>query len=181
MVKFYQHSFTYDYQWQSVTLAFWLRYPNPFASHVLAVDVLDRYVDENGVLKTTRLVLKKGKVPKWFPENFMKNSEAFIIEESEVNPHTKTMITRTKNLNHVRIMQVEETQIFKQHESNSDITTCKTEARIVSRFGWGLTGRIEGFGQSNFIANAAKARLGMTHILQLIRDKQLNRGSSFLT
>jgi hypothetical protein len=75
-----------------VTLAFWVRYPNPFANHgkkrkrsykekpvltffsflsftiVLAVDVLDRYVDERGVLKTTRLVLKKGKAPKWFPQ-----------------------------------------------------------------------------------------------------------------
>ena len=66
------------------------------------------------------------------------------------------MITRTKNLNHVRIMQVEETQIFKQHEQNKDWTACKTEARIVSKFGWGMTGRIEGFGQSTFIANAAK-------------------------
>jgi hypothetical protein len=36
---------------------------------VLSVDVLDRYVDENGILKTTRLVLKKGKTPKWFPKN----------------------------------------------------------------------------------------------------------------
>ncbi|KAG1218980.1 hypothetical protein G6F35_007872 [Rhizopus arrhizus] len=122
MVKFYSHAFNYDYQWQNVTLAFWLRYPNPFASHVLAVDVLDRYVDENGILKTTRLVLKKGKAPKWFPENFLKNSEAFIIEESEVDPKNKTMITRTKNLNHVRVMQIEETQIFKQHEQNPDWT-----------------------------------------------------------
>lgn len=40
-----------------------------FNKPVLAVDVLDRYIDENGVLKTTRLVLKKGKAPKWFPEN----------------------------------------------------------------------------------------------------------------
>lgn len=40
-----------------------------FQLSVLSVDVLDRYVDENGVLRTTRLVLKKGKVPKWFPQN----------------------------------------------------------------------------------------------------------------
>jgi hypothetical protein len=45
---------------------------------VLAVDVLDRHVDENGVLKTTRLVLKKGKVPKWFPENVSSIIEAHI-------------------------------------------------------------------------------------------------------
>ncbi|CEI99050.1 hypothetical protein RMCBS344292_13144 [Rhizopus microsporus] len=177
MVKFYQHAFSYDYPWQNVTLAFWLRYPNPFASHVLAVDVLDRYVDENGILKTTRLVLKKGKAPKWFPENILKNSEAFVIEESEVDPKNKTMITRTKNLNHVRVMQIEETQIFKQHDQNPDWTSCKTEARIISRFGWGLTSKIEGFGQSTFIANAAKARKGMQHILQRIRDKQASRVS----
>lgn len=100
----------------------------------------------------------------------LKNSEAFVIEESEVDPKTKTMITRTKNLNHVRVMQVEETQIFKQLDNNR--TSCKTEARIVSKFGWGMTGRIEGFGQSTFIANAAKARKGMQHILQAIREKQ---------
>lgn len=80
------------------------------------------------------------------------------------------MITRTKNLNHVRVMQVEETQIFKQLDNNR--TSCTTEARIVSKFGWGMTGRIEGFGQSTFIANAAKARKGMQHILQAIREKQ---------
>ncbi|KAI8971457.1 PRELI-like family-domain-containing protein [Mycotypha africana] len=175
MVKFYQHVFNYDSSWQNVTLAFWLRYPNPFASHVLAVDVLDRCVDENGVLKTTRLVLKKGKAPKWFPESFLKSSEAFIIEESEVDPKNKTMVTRTKNLNHVRVMQIVETQYFKQHEQNPEWTSCKTEARIISRFGWGMTQRIEGFGQSSFIANAAKARKGMQHILQMIRDKQTNR------
>ncbi|ORZ06641.1 PRELI-like family-domain-containing protein [Absidia repens] len=176
MVKFYQHVFNYDYPWQNVTLAFWVRYPNPFANHVLAVDVLDRYVDERGVLKTTRLVLKKGKAPKWFPQTFLKNSEAFVIEESEVNPKTQTMVTRTKNLNHVRIMQVEETQTFTAHGVNGESTSAKTEARIISKFGWGMTSRIEGFGQSSFAANASKARKGMRHILQMIREKQAGGG-----
>lgn len=83
-----------------------------------------------------------------------------------------TMTTRTKNLNHVRIMQVVETQIFKPHQDNPSWTSCQSEACIVSRFGWGMAGRIEGFGQSNFAANASKARKGMRHILQLIREKQ---------
>ncbi|CAO3634693.1 unnamed protein product [Cunninghamella echinulata] len=157
----------------NVTLAFWLRYPNPFASHVLAVDVSNRYVDERGVLKTTRLVLKKGKAPKWFPQTFLKNSEAFVIEESEVDPKSKTMVTRTKNLNHVRIMQIEETQTFTS-SANGENTSCKTEARIISKFGWGMTNKIEGFGQSSFAANASKARKGMRHILQMIREKQMN-------
>lgn len=87
-----------------------------------------------------------------------------MIEESEVDPKNKTMITRTKNLNHVRVMQIEETQIFKQHDQNPDWTSCKTEARIISRFGWGLTSKIEGFGQSTFIANAAKVYVVLYYI-----------------
>ncbi|KAL1935469.1 hypothetical protein VTP01DRAFT_4609 [Rhizomucor pusillus] len=173
MVKFYQHTFNYEHPWQNVTYAFWLRYPNPFASHVLAVDVLDRHVDERGVLHTTRLVLKKGKTPKWFPEHLIKNSQAFIIEESEVDPKSMTMVTRTKNLNHVRVMQIVETQIFKQHAENPEWTSCKSEACIVSRFGWGMAGKIELFGQSTFAKNASKARKGMRHILQMIREKQV--------
>jgi hypothetical protein len=45
---------------------------------VLAVDVLDRYVDKDGVLRTTRLILKKGKVPKWFPESVSKYNDNII-------------------------------------------------------------------------------------------------------
>lgn len=66
MVKFYQHTSSFEHAWDNVTYAFWLRYPNPFASHVLGCDVLDRSVDPvTGVLRTTRLILKKGVLPRW--------------------------------------------------------------------------------------------------------------------
>src|SRR3954451_19322119 len=89
MVKFYQQRFFYEYvavswrcrsivvvleqrgcvcrhPWELVTYAFWMRYPNPFSKHVLAADVIDRSFDpETGVLKTTRLLLKQGVLPRW--------------------------------------------------------------------------------------------------------------------
>ncbi|KAL1922581.1 uncharacterized protein VTP21DRAFT_10120 [Calcarisporiella thermophila] len=174
MVKFYQHSFKYDYPWSNVTYAFWVRYPNPFASHVHSVDVLDRTVDPvTGVLRTTRIILKSGKLPKWAPRGIVKNTEAFIIEESEVDPHTRTMVTRTRNLSHARVMSVEETQTFRPHPDNREWTEVTTEARVVSRLGFGLTGRIEGFGVKRYSDNTAKSRMGMLHVLQMLRDKQL--------
>jgi hypothetical protein len=49
-----------------VTQAIWCKYPNPFAAHVLTADVIDRSVDPStGILTTTRLMLKEGKLPKW--------------------------------------------------------------------------------------------------------------------
>nr|CAG8459551.1 15918_t:CDS:10 [Entrophospora candida] len=144
------------YPWDSVTLAFWMRYPNPFASHVESVDVIDRYVDpKKGILRTTRLILKRGVVPKW-GRGFFKNSEAYILEESMINPKTQTMITLTKNITHARVMQVEERQTFRVDPNNPEHTQVTTEVRVISNFGWGLTERVEGFGIKKFSDNTTK-------------------------
>lgn len=39
-----------------------------------------------------------------------------MIEESEVDPEGKVVRCRTRNLDHVKVMQVQETQVFKQTE-----------------------------------------------------------------
>ncbi|CAJ0847540.1 3041_t:CDS:2 [Entrophospora sp. SA101] len=160
MVKFFQHTFRYEYPWDNVTLAFWLRYPNPFASHVESVDVIDRYVDpSNGALRTTRLILKRGIVPKWgmgVSNLFFKSSEAYIIERSMVDPKTQTMTTSTTNITHDRVMKVEERQTFRVDPNNPEHTQVTIEARVVSNFGWGLTERLEGFGIKKFSDNTTK-------------------------
>lgn len=75
-------------------LAFFLRYPNPFARHVLSVDVLERTVDpETGKIRTLRLILKRGVVPqwasKWLPAAAASGGrglDAWVLEESLVDP-----------------------------------------------------------------------------------------------
>lgn len=46
----------------------------------------------------------------------------------------------------------------------------KTEARIISELKWGLTGRVEAFGINKFMDNSVKARKGMAHILERLRQ-----------
>ncbi|KAJ1922715.1 hypothetical protein IWQ60_006337 [Tieghemiomyces parasiticus] len=142
MVKFYQHTFDYDHPFPLVTLAFWLRYPNPFAAHVLASDVIDRYVDpDTGVLHTTRLILKRGNVPKW-ARTFMSNNEAYILEQSRVDPRDRTMVCTSKNISHKRVMVIEETQTFtpidEDEVKSSGIVPAAVTAdqrRFAARFG----------------------------------------------
>lgn len=78
----------------TLLLAFFLRYPNPFARHVLSVDVLERTVDPvTGRIKTTRLILKRGIVPQW-ASKFLpvakasggRGLDAWVLEESVVDP-----------------------------------------------------------------------------------------------
>ena len=102
--------------WPIVSLAYFLRYPNPYASHVIACDVISRDVTPTGSLLTTRLILKRGILPKWFPNGVIKRPESWVIEESEVDPFGRVVSSRTKNLDHVKIMQVQEMVEFREAE-----------------------------------------------------------------
>jgi hypothetical protein len=100
--------------WPIVSLAFFLRYPNPYASHVIACDVISREFTPSGSLMTTRLILKTATLPRWAPKGIIARSESWILEESEVDPQGKVVRCLTRNLEHVKAMQVHETQTFSQ-------------------------------------------------------------------
>ena len=68
-----------------------------------------------GSLVTTRLILKKGAMPRWFPKGIVSRAESWVIEESEVDPFGQVVRCVTKNLDHVKIMQVEESVQFAQN------------------------------------------------------------------
>ena len=97
-----------------MSLAYFLRYPNPYASHVASRDVISRTVTPSGTLVTTRLILKKGSLPKWAPKGIMSKAESWIIEESEVDPIAGVVRCTTKNLDHVKVMRVEEEVTLKR-------------------------------------------------------------------
>ncbi|OCF39310.1 hypothetical protein I317_06892 [Kwoniella heveanensis CBS 569] len=93
MVQVYRKTHEYPDPTPTPLLAFFLRYPNPFARHVLSVDVLSRHVNPTtGQIHTTRLILKRGILPKWATRWLPAASsggrglDAWILEESVVDP-----------------------------------------------------------------------------------------------
>ncbi|KAF7784580.1 hypothetical protein Agabi119p4_745 [Agaricus bisporus var. burnettii] len=170
-MKFFSQSFLYDDPWPIVSLAYFLRYPNPYAAHVISCDVISRFQTASGTLVTTRLILKRGNLPRWFPQGMMSKTESWIIEESEVDPFGRIVDCRTRNLDHVKIMRVEESVQFRQTPEGKTLQA--TEARIFSGFGWGLTKRIENHGLTRFKANMQRSREGVSLMLSLIRQSRL--------
>jgi PRELI-like family len=160
--------------WPIVSLAFFLRYPNPYASHVISCDVISREFTPSGSLLTTRIILKTATLPRWAPRGIVSRSESWILEESEVDPHGKVVRCLTRNLDHVKAMQVRETQTFSQAGEGcvhrfpllpSRVVSMRyfqrktlqtTEASIVSGFGWGLTKQIENYGLARFRKNVQR-------------------------
>ncbi|KAI0823050.1 MSF1-domain-containing protein [Trametes gibbosa] len=169
-MKFYSQSFLYDDPWSIVSLAYLLRYPNPYASHILSCDVISRDITPAGTLRTTRLILKTGSLPRWAPKGMIQRAESWVLEESEVDPLGKVMRCTTKNLDHVKVMQVEEHIHIRQAEDGKTLQT--TEAFFLSGFGWGLTKKIENYGLAKFKANLQRSREGFFIILDLIRQSR---------
>ncbi|KAL2045194.1 hypothetical protein N7G274_002276 [Stereocaulon virgatum] len=160
MVKFYESFFNYDYPFPAVSLAYFLRYPNPYATHVLSTDVIDRTFDPSTQrLHTTRLHLKRSKIPptvlKLLPKGILGASsdggQSYILEKSVVDVREGWMKTETRNLEWTGILSIIEKQYYrrpsdgmatpgsstrdlveKTKKEGTDVTTTVT---LLSRFG----------------------------------------------
>lgn len=170
-MRFFSSSYVYDDPWPIVSLAFFLRYPNPHAAHIISCDVIARSTTPAGTLQTTRLILKRGALPRWAPRGMVSRAESWVIEESEVDPFGRTLRCTARNVDNVKIMKIVESVHLQDAPHHK--TLQNTEASIVSAFGWGLTNRIENHGFTKFKANVQRSRDGISTVLQWLRQSRL--------
>ena len=160
MVKFYESFFNYDYPFPAVSLAYFLRYPNPYATHVLSTDVIERQYDSaTQRLSTTRLHLKKSKLPPavlaLLPKGVFggsgEASQSYILEKSVVDVREGWMKTESRNLEWTGILSVVEKQMYRRplneravlgstdsdlvEATKSEGTDVTTTVTLLSRFG----------------------------------------------
>lgn len=124
MVLTHTTNHTYSHPFPTVTLAFFLRYCspqlNPFAQHVLSTDTISSQVDpETGRLHTTRIHLKKSRLPKavlkLLPTSItggMVDKASYILETSVVDMRQGWMRTESRNLNFTGVLSVVEKQLY---------------------------------------------------------------------
>ena len=167
-MKVYESKFDYSYTFPAVTLAYFLRYPNPYSRHVLSTDVIERYVDpDTKRLHTTRLHLKKSKVPagilNFLPKGLSGpggSSQSFVLEKSTIDVREGWMKTESKNMEWTGILSVVEQQDYRRQpvrtetwtdkltatdsekaprEPGQEWTSCKTTVTFVSKLGQAKT------------------------------------------
>ena len=142
MVKFYSSAYTYDYPLSTVSLAYFLRYPNPYSTHVLSTDVISREFDPVAQrLYTIRLHLKKSRLPRGvlalLPRNILaamrgeagaaedagKESRSYILERSTVDIKEGWMRTESRNLEWTGVLSVTERQRYGRDLSQGSSNT----------------------------------------------------------
>ncbi|EDL94002.1 rCG24274, isoform CRA_b [Rattus norvegicus] len=150
MVKYFLGQSVLRSSWDQVFAAFWQRYPNPYSKHVLTEDIVHREVTPDQKLLSRRLLTKTNRMPRWAERLFPANvaHSVYILEDSIVDPQNQTMTTFTWNINHARLMVVEERCVYCVNSDNSGWTEIRREAwvssslfgvsRAVQVRGWGL-------------------------------------------
>lgn len=163
MVKFFTNFYIFKFPWESVTNAWWQKYPNPHSLQVEEVDTIDRKLDEKtGNLITRRLISGSLPTPQWLKKLGFPN-HCYVLEETTINPKSKEMTLRSMNVTGSDLLVIQETCKYLQHEQNPSWTQYKQEAEITSFVPMFKTA-VENYGLS---VHSEKAMKGLTAMEEL--------------
>ncbi|KNC82932.1 hypothetical protein SARC_04799 [Sphaeroforma arctica JP610] len=159
-MKFWTTEHIFPHSWTKVTEASWRKYNVPLSEvllpHVLATDVIDRSVSDNGVMSSTRLFTVESVIPSWIrPIIGVSESCGYVYETSEVDPRQKIMVLRSKNITLNNYVSVEETCTYTQLDDNT--THFKQECQISANISY-LASRAETAVMDSFKKGAEKGR-----------------------
>lgn len=180
MVLFFNNSHTFHYDFATVTLAYFNRYPNPYSTHVKSTDTVSKYIDSDGCLHQTKIIKKTGRLPNWVKPFLGKITTSWIIEKSVVDPKNFKMKTYCCNLDHTKIIRVEEFNEYtydpEKNCTNSTVTV-KFSSGIKQRFAGSIKSRIEIWSKDKFKANLDNSRIGFKMVMENVKSRLDNKNS----
>lgn len=100
-MKDINNSHIFDNNFNNVSFAHWLKYPNPYNKSIIAIDILDRKILEDGKLFTKRLITTNTCVP--IPnilKKYLKLNKFYIIENTIIDIKNKKMLLESFNVSH---------------------------------------------------------------------------------
>ncbi|ETV98876.1 hypothetical protein, variant [Aphanomyces invadans] len=129
-----EHVFAYP--WEVVSAAFWRKYPHPMLPHVEKMEVISRFLDEQGCLHTARLgKCTPANVPSWVTR-VLGTHYSYVYEESVCDPVDKTLRLQSANLSFRSLAVVDEICSYSAPPrlSSSAPTTLYTQTSRVRAF-----------------------------------------------
>jgi hypothetical protein len=172
-MKVFSNTCNFNYSWEEVSTANWRKYCpwNDKSTHVIAVDTLSRYVDEeSGILRTERLITCKQAAPKWLLSMMGGQDTSHVLETSYVDPVTKKVTMCSTNLTFSNLINMQETVVYQPLTENS--TQFKQEAQVTAVCGgWQkIKNAVEDASIAQFQKNAVRGREGFEMVLAMSRQ-----------
>lgn len=165
-MKIWTSEHIFNHPWEMVTKAAMQKYPNPMNPSVVGVDVLDRNVDRQGRLHSTRLLSTDWGLPS-IVKSLIGNVRTctYIQERSIVDPKEKMFELKSSNITFTNMVSVDERLTYKPHPEDPDRTILTQEA-IISVKGVSLSSYLESVMANTISTNAGKGREAMEWVIR---------------
>ncbi|XP_070766694.1 PRELI domain containing protein 3B-like isoform X3 [Enoplosus armatus] len=140
-MKIWASEHIFNHPWETVTKAAMQKYPNPMNPGVFGVDVLDRSVDTDGRLHSTRLLSTEWGLP-----------------------------AIAKSISFTNMVSVDEKLTYKPHPQDPEKTVLTQEA-LISVKGVSLSSYLEGLMAKTISVNAGKGREAMEWVIRRLNTE----------
>jgi len=165
-MKFFDSVHTYQSDWETVTSAFWVKYPNTLQPHVKSIDTVNREIDaENQILKVRRVITLSYDLPGWIERIIGRKLEGLATEEATVDLKTRKLTIVGQNHSCSEYFGVRETCTYEPHPENPSWTQYEQKSSYTIR---GL-GSISGLLESHAVKTAkSKGQNGLNAMSEII-------------
>lgn len=170
-MKIWASEHVFNHPWETVTKAAMQKYPNPMNPSVFGVDVLDRSVDTNGRLHSTRLLSTEWGLPT-IAKSIIGTTRSctYVQEHSVVDPKEKTFELQSTNISFTNLVSVDEKLTYKPHPQDPQKTVLTQEA-LISVKGVSLSSYLEGLMAKTISTNAGKGREAMEWVIRRLNSE----------
>jgi len=165
-MKLWSSEYLFGHSWERVTQALWRKYPNKLNPNVVAVDVIDRKVAEDGTLHTVRVLGTNWNLPVFVSAILGIPDMMYAMEYSIVDPASKTMSIKSVNYTFSSVAEVQESIKYFQNQDNS--STTMTHDAVIKVSGISFKDYCEGLIASGFDVNAMKGRQAIEQVIAKI-------------
>lgn len=156
-------------------LAAWRKYPNPMNPSVVGLDTIDRAVDSSGRLRSHRLLHTEWGLSSWVTRMVGMDQPCYVSEHSEVDPKSRTMTLRSRNLSFCSFVTIDEQLIYSPHPADPNSTLLRQES-IVTVKSVPMTDYMENLINKTMAAKAGQGRQAIEWVISRIKEETQDFG-----
>jgi len=154
----------FNHNWETVVQGQWQKYPNPHNQAVIGTDVVERTVNEEGVLHSHRIISSDWGLADWVQKLIGANKVCYASEDSIVDPRKRLMEMHSKNLTFCNFVSMEEHMTYCPDSQDPGKTLLKQET-VVTVQGVPLTSYMESIIVNTVSNNSSKGRAAIEWVV----------------
>lgn len=139
-------------------------------TNVLGIDTVERNVNLSGALQSHRILSTEWGLSSWITRLVGMDQLCYVSEHSEVNPKTRTMRLKSRNLTFCNVVTIDEQLVYAPHPTDSNSTLLRQESIVTVR-GVPMADYMENLIKSTMSSKAGQGRQAIEWVISRLKEE----------